>query len=322
MAAVLEDVYPPARAEMQYQGKTYAVVLETNSQAMKINMDLMNAAGVTAPETWDTLVEVGQQLTIDQNGVHANEEGYDENAGAQWAMETWCCRGEGSTWMILPWIWMNGGDAVDMDTQQVHIAEEPAVQAIQFLSDLIKVHKIWPRAGVVQAGPEGTWYGQQVVINYTGAFDLANLTATNPPSFEWAIAPIPIPAGGERISGVGGWLFSAWKSGQHLPETLEFMKFMTTPVWHRHTATYGYALTGPRSIAEERLKEVPELQVFLDAMATGKARPRSSQYPLITEALQQAFDESIFGDRPPQEALTDAAAKIEDAIAQEGAASE
>jgi multiple sugar transport system substrate-binding protein len=234
------------------------------------------------------------------------------------AMETWCCRGEGSTWMIMPWIWMNGGDVLDDETRKVKFAEEPAVQAIQFLSDLVKKYKIWPRSGVLQAGPEGTWYGQLVVLSWTGAFDVANLTVTNPPKFKWDIAAIPVPSeGAQRISGVGGWLFSAWKQSKHIKETMEFIKFMTTPVWHRHVSKYGYALSGLSSIGKERLAEVPQLKVFLDAMAGGKARPRSSQYPLITEAFQQAIDETIFGDRPVQEALTDATKKIEEAVALE-----
>jgi multiple sugar transport system substrate-binding protein len=319
-ADVLEDYYPSARAEMQYRGATYAVVLETNSQAVRLNMDQMNEAGVSAPVTWDELIEVGKQLTIDQNGNNAASADFDASATTRWAMETWCCLGEGATWMITPWIWMNGGDILDEETREVKIAEEPAVQAIQFLSDLVKVHGIWPRAGAVQAGPEGTWYGQLVTMSWTGAFDLANLTQTNPPGFTWDIAPFPHPANMEQsISGVGGWLFSAWKEGKNLESTMQLMNFMTTPEWHRHVSEFGYAVTGRRSIAEERLAVVPQLQIFLDAMLTGRARPRSNQYPLITEALQQAFDASIFGDTPVEQALSEAATKIADAVAQEQA---
>lgn len=318
-ADVLDDYYPSARAEMLYRGTTYAVVLETNSQAVRLNLDLMDEAGVSAPETWDELVTVGQQLTVDQNGNTANSADFDNNAVVRWAMETWCCLGEGATWMITPWIWMNGGDILDENTREVKIAEEPAVEAIQFLSDLVKVHGIWPRAGAVTAGPEGTWYGQLVAMSWTGAFDLANLTQNNPPNFAWDVAPFPHPAGGEAISGVGGWLFSAWRDGRNLESTMSLMNFMTTPEWHRHVSQYGYAVTGRRSIAEERLEEVPQLQVFLDAMLTGRARPRSNQYPLITEALQQAFDASIFGDTPVEQALVEAEGKIADALAQEEA---
>lgn len=319
-ADVLDDYYPSARAEMQYRDKTYAVVLETNSQAVRLNMDLMSEAGVTAPETWDDLIEVGKKLTIDQSGNSADSADFDASGITRWAMETWCCLGEGATWMITPWIWMNGGDIIDEGTREVLIDQEPAVQAIQFLSDLVKVHQIWPRAGAVQAGPEGTWYGQLVVMSWTGAFDLANLTQTNPPSFAWDVAPFPRPANASQaISGVGGWLFSAWSEGRNLEDTMAVMNFMTTPEWHRHTSTYGYAVTGRRSIAEERLQEVPQMQIFLDAMLTGRARPRSSQYPLITEALQQAFDASIFGDVPVEQALGEAAVAIADAVAQEEA---
>ena len=36
---VLNDFYPPARAEMEYQGKVYGSVIETNAQAFKVNKD-------------------------------------------------------------------------------------------------------------------------------------------------------------------------------------------------------------------------------------------------------------------------------------------
>jgi multiple sugar transport system substrate-binding protein len=317
--SVLDDFYPSALAEMQWNGKTYATTIETNSQALRINVDKMTEAGVTPPETWDDLIATGQILTFDQDGKHPNEDGFNWDAVKQWGFETWCCLGEGSTWMILPWIWMNGGDVYDAETKKVTIAEPEAVAGVQFLRDLVHTYKIWPRAGMAEAGPEGTFYGQVVVMSGTGAFDLANLTVSNPPEFKWDIAPFPRPADGEYISGVGGWLFSANADSKNLPAALEWLGWTTSDTWQLHTSTYGYALTGRKSIAEQRLEEVPQLAIFIDMMLKGRARPRSTQYPLITEALQQAFDESIFGDRTPEEALADAAPKIEDALAKEEA---
>ncbi|OQA46246.1 MAG: Multiple sugar-binding protein precursor [Chloroflexi bacterium ADurb.Bin325] len=317
--SVLDDFYPSALAEMQWRGKTYATTIETNSQALRINMDKIEEAGVELPQTWDELISVGQTLTFDQAGVHPNEGGFDWDAVKQWGFETWCCLGEGSTWMILPWIWMNGGDVYEESTKKVTIADAPAVKGIQFLRDLVHTYKIWPRAGVAQAGPEGTFYGQVVIMSGTGAFDLANLTVTNPPEFKWDILKFPRPETGEYISGVGGWLMSANAASKNLAQVMPFMTFTTSDTWQLHASKYGYALTGRKSIAEQRLAEVPQLKVFLEAMATGRARPRSTQYPLITEALQLAFDESIFGDRSPEEALADAKPKIEDALAKEEA---
>jgi len=316
---VLDDFFPPALAEMQFRGKTYATTIETNSQALRINVDKMNEAGVDAPETWDELISTGQMLTVDQNGKHPNDSDFDYNAVKQWAFETWCCRGEGSTWMILPWIWMNGGETYDAGTRKVKIAEPEAIEAIQFLKDMVNEYKIWPKAGMAEAGPEGTFYGQVVVMSATGAYDLANLTESNPPEFNWDIAKFPRPSDGEFISGVGGWLLSANKDGEHVEQALSLLGFTTEETWQLHVSKYGYALTGRKSIAERRLQEVPQLKIFLEAMATGRARPRSTQYPLITDALQQAFDEAIFGDRTPEEALADAAPKIEDALAKEEA---
>jgi len=316
---VLYDYFPPALAEMQFRGKTYATTIETNSQALRLNVDKMNEAGVDPPETWDDMISVGQTLTFDQDGNHPDSADFNWDAVKQWGFETWCCTGEGSTWMILPWIWMNGGETYDASTRKVTIADEPAVKGIQFLKDLVHTYKIWPRAGVAEAGPEGTFYGQVVIMSATGAFDLANLTVSNPPEFNWDVIKFPRPADGEYISGVGGWLMAPNKASPNLAQVMPFMEFTTSMTWQLHVSKYGYALTGRKSAAEERLKEVPQLAIFLEAMATGRARPRSTQYPLITVALQQAFDEAIFGDRSPEDALAEAAPKIEDALAIEDA---
>ncbi|MCJ7739432.1 MAG: substrate-binding domain-containing protein, partial [Anaerolineae bacterium] len=182
---VLDDFFPSALAEMQFRGKTYATTIETNSQALRINVDKMNEAGIEPPETWDDLINVGQQLTVDANGNHPNDSDFNWDAVKQWAFETWCCLGEGSVWMILPWIWMNGGEAYDSATRRVKIADPEAVEAVQFLKDLVHKYKIWPRSGVAEAGPEGTFYGQVVVMSATGAYDIANLTESNPPEFNW-----------------------------------------------------------------------------------------------------------------------------------------
>lgn len=316
---VLDDFYPPALAEMQFRGKTYGTTLETNSQALRINVDKMDEAGVEPPETWDELISVGQELTFDANGNHPNDSDFNWDAVQQWGFETWCCLGEGSTWMILPWIWMNGGETYNPSTREVTIDAPEAIEAIQFLKDLVHEYKIWPRAGVAEAGPEGTFYGQVVIMSATGAFDLANLTETNPPEFSWDIAQFPRPVDGEFISGVGGWLLAANARGDHLEQALQWLGWTTSETWQLHVSKFGYALTGRQSIAEQRLQEVPQLEVFLEAMANGRARPRSTQYPRITDALQQAFDEAIFGDRSPEDALADAAPKIADALATEDA---
>jgi ABC-type glycerol-3-phosphate transport system substrate-binding protein len=311
---VLEDFFPPARAEMQFRGKTYATTLETNSQALRVNVEIMRDAGVEPPETWDDLIQIGKKITTDTNGNHPGDTNFDPESLARGTFETWCCLGEGSTWMILPWIWMNGGETYDADTKKVKIADPEAIEAIQFLSDLVKVHYVWPKSGVLQAGPEGTFYGQLVALSATGAYDLAWLTVDNPPEFEWDISPFPRPKDGKFISGVGGWMMCAWKEGQHLAQTAKFMTFTVGDTWQEHVS-----INGRRTIAERRLAEIPQLKIFLEAMEGGRARPRSTQYPLITEALQQAFDESIFGDRPAAEALADAAPKIEDALNKEEA---
>lgn len=66
---ILNDFYPPAREEMEFEGKVYGSVIESNAQAFKINQDMMDKAGVKMPTTWDEMVTIGQELTIDTAGL-------------------------------------------------------------------------------------------------------------------------------------------------------------------------------------------------------------------------------------------------------------
>ncbi|HWD61379.1 MAG TPA: sugar ABC transporter substrate-binding protein, partial [Humibacter sp.] len=98
-----------------YKGQVYGLAPVINSIALYYNVDMLKAAGVTPPKTWDELKAAAVKLTDSSKGVY----GF-----AMSNINTY----EG-TWQFLPFFWTNGGNEKDISTAK-------AAQALQFDVDL------------------------------------------------------------------------------------------------------------------------------------------------------------------------------------------
>ena len=109
------------------------------------NADILAEAGVTPPSsdpaqvwTWDQFVEIGKQLTIDNNGKHPGEDGFDLNNVKQW----------GVSWPTdaiqrNAAIYSNGGYGYSTD-YTCGYGDPEAIEALQAIADLTLVHQIAP----------------------------------------------------------------------------------------------------------------------------------------------------------------------------------
>ncbi len=89
-----------------YKDKVYGLAPTVNTIALFYNKDILAAAGVTPPTTWDELKAASAKLTAgDQYGLAFN------------ANPTY----EG-TWQFLPVMWSNGGDEKKIDTKETEQA--------------------------------------------------------------------------------------------------------------------------------------------------------------------------------------------------------
>ena len=87
-----ENVWATALGRYRYDPETktfgtgdiYALPKDIGPTVLYINKDLFAAANVPLPDpnvplTWDEIVEIGRQITVDANGRHPGEEGFDIN---------------------------------------------------------------------------------------------------------------------------------------------------------------------------------------------------------------------------------------------------
>ncbi|MBZ0286434.1 MAG: extracellular solute-binding protein, partial [Anaerolineae bacterium] len=114
-------------------GDIYALPKDIGPTVLYINEDLFEAAGVplpdpTVPMTWDQLLEIGRAITVDAEGRHPGDEGFDR--------ETVEVFGIGDLWYENI-VYGNGGRIISEDGRTFMAAADPnTIEAIQFISDL------------------------------------------------------------------------------------------------------------------------------------------------------------------------------------------
>ncbi len=116
------------------------------------NADIFEEAGIEPPSNdpdeawdWDHFLEVARQLTVDINGKHPNESGFDGENVERWGIHwpTW--------WIPLhAAIQSNEGQWIDLETQLLALDQPAATEALQRIADLMLVHHVMPQSTVFQ----------------------------------------------------------------------------------------------------------------------------------------------------------------------------
>ena len=117
------------------------------------NADIFEAEGIEPPSNdpeqaweWDHFLTVARQLTVDTNGNHPGDPGFDIESVDRWGVNwpTW--------WIPLhAAVQSNGGAWVDAESQQIVLDTPEATQALQNIADLQLVHQVMPQAPFLEA---------------------------------------------------------------------------------------------------------------------------------------------------------------------------
>lgn len=155
-------------------GSIYGVPLDNHGWGMWVNDALFEAAGLdpsTPPANWDEFIEWAQLLTLDANGKHPNEEGFDASNIVQY--------GTTVSWMrvtFLTLLYQNGGQLVPEGSNTVDINSQAGIDALQMMYDLIYTYHVAPppagfdnwqsfAAGRLAMIPEGSWFRNFLVLD-------------------------------------------------------------------------------------------------------------------------------------------------------------
>jgi|SRR5664280_488549 len=270
-----------------YEGKLYGLQPVTNSIGLFYNTDLLSAAGVKPPTTWDELKAAAQKLTKgDQYGIAfaapANYEG---------------------TWQFLPFMWSNGGDEKDIATPQT-------AAALQLWVDLVnsgsasKSVVTWTQADVNDQFAAGK---AAMMINGPWQLPVLNQKA----GLHFGILPTPAPKAGDTvISPLGGETWTVPNTGDKAKEAaaakivacLNSDPSQMTLAAERQTVPTKTALASSFDAAQ------PSMKGFTAIVQTARARTGELgvNWPAAATKIYTAVQSSLAGGVPPLTALQQA----------------
>jgi multiple sugar transport system substrate-binding protein len=253
----LSDFLPQAITLNSWDGKLYAIPRDYGNQQIYYNVDLFQKKGVPLPATdwtdttwtFDKYLEAAKAMTEEANGQPVSFGVLMNIAWRPWAS----------------FVYSNGGKVVNANPQGIAtgfaIAEEPAVEALQFLQDLVYKHKVAPPPSGTSAW--STDLGPVEVFN-TGK---VGMLLGNPSqvqafqkitAFKWDVAPLPVGKGGKRGTGGGGTAWSIAKGSKNVDAAWALLKYITTPQAQQDEVAAGATTPSRKSVVTSKEFQNPE----------------------------------------------------------------
>jgi multiple sugar transport system substrate-binding protein len=200
------------------------------------NADLFDELGLTPPGfqddqiwDWDTFVEIAKQLTVDVNGRHPDDAGFDPDNIERWAVDFWIW------WVfIYPMVVSNGGTVLNPDDPtQLALDSPEALEALQLMADLVHVHHVAPRRDSVMSSlgmtNEQMLNAGRIAMLVGGSWQLA---WTNPTTMNnITLMTGALPSMGTPSTYMQAHFHSAVATTPHPDAAWEWLRFLATPFY-------------------------------------------------------------------------------------------
>ncbi|WP_291057817.1 extracellular solute-binding protein [Herbiconiux sp.] len=291
-------VYPGTLETTSWNGHYYGLPLNTNTRVLISNQKALDAAGMSAPPaTFDEMKTMAAKLS--GTGIAAFAD-----SGL-------------SAWNVMPWIWSAGGDITDPDitTASGYLDSDESVAGVQLLVDLYKEGAI-PNLITGNTGATSTSDGLPS-SSYATVLDgpwMKEIWQGQYPDFTPVYSPVPAGDGGS-ISVVGGESIVVSEATQHADAAYKFAEFTQSEQYQVGMAGVGQMTVKPE-FAELQAAIDPYYEAFSTQLDTARARlpiPQASEVDTILNTeLVSAFEGSV----TVKEALTSAATRIDDLLAE------
>lgn len=281
-----------------YQGDPYVLAKDYSTVAVYANLSLFEAAGIPLPEdgwTYDELLDIAMQLTVDANGNTASSPDFDPENVVQYGMDH-----RGDWWRSFQSVVYSFGThtiSPDGATLDGYINSPETISALEWMRDAVHVHHVAPTANWIQGLPGGVMplflEGQIAMVFGMGPWFLGMLEEQ--PGFEYAILPMPTGPGGKETAVC--WAgFGMSPTTDNPEEAWLLLRALGTEIGQQH---YGeHALSSMPAIMEGKLDH-PFWGTFIsEAQYLGSLDDLASPYYLqcVGNPAGQQITGVLFGE--------------------------
>jgi multiple sugar transport system substrate-binding protein len=181
MQKVEGGLFPVSTSTVMHKGKAWGIPQSVSPWPLVTRMDLLDAAKVEPPKTWDEFVEVCKKVQKPPKvtgfgpclGLHSDT---DNN--------------------VMNLIWCFGGKLVEEDNKTVALNSPGTVQGVKFLADMFHKHKIIPKGTISwdNTGNNKAYQSRQVIFVLNPTSIYAHLAESDKELYD-VTRLLPIPAG-------------------------------------------------------------------------------------------------------------------------------
>jgi multiple sugar transport system substrate-binding protein len=270
-----------------YDGKLYGLAPAVNSIALFYNKDILDAAGITPPKTWDELKADATKLTkpgqygFAFSGINTYE----------------------GTWQFLPFMWSNGGSEKNIDTPET-------AQALSLLTDMVNngstSHGVinWSQGDVLNQFTAG-----KAAMMINGPWNFGALKAF--PNLHWASVPIPTRLASQTLqSPLGGETFNVPQTGNKdkMKAAAKVVSCINSDANQEKIAVGEGDVPAKLAVAEKVGAANPLIAPFVTVVKTARARTGvlGEKWPVAATKIYTAEQLALTGKLSPTAALAQA----------------
>jgi multiple sugar transport system substrate-binding protein len=252
----LSDFAEKCVAQYYWKGKLFALPRGFGNQDVYYNTAALASSGVKPPTyDWNSkewTVDDFLQTALRLTRPNATPVVWGWNQGAD--LRAWA-----------PWVWIFGGDVLSKDGSKCILDEQPAVDGLQFLQDLIYKHRVMPPPSLKVNSVNAMGTGEVAMALATPSA-MQNYRKVQGLVFDVA----PMPRKVTRLTSGGGVAWHLAAATPNLNEAWELHKFAASPEVQTKECEEGSVAPPRKSIIKsscfvDRTKPPKGIDTFLQA---------------------------------------------------------
>ncbi|EKX68696.1 sugar ABC transporter substrate-binding protein [Streptomyces ipomoeae] len=271
----------------QVEGRTLGIPNNSNCLALYYNTEMLDAANVEPPATWDELADTAQRLT----------------SGGRFGLAMSAIRTEEGVFQFLPFLWQAGGD---LDTFATY-----GTTALAYLDDLVTKGSLSKQCvGWTQQDVNTRFVNGRAAMQINGPWQLPTIKKTN---VEYGV--VALPRDKEAATCLGGENWVVMASSDHQDKAWQVLEYTQRPsVLVPYLVAFGN-LPARKDLADTGTwASDPALRLFLSQLPVARPRQYGPNYADASQAVAEAEQSVLTGTSAPSTAAKSAATKIDKAL--------
>jgi len=290
----LSDFFEQGIIEFSHEGRPHGLPRDWGANVIFYNKDLFDQVGLEHPDEdwdWDEFLEAAKRLTRDNDADgRIDQFGFVISATVHYG---------------LPWVWANGGEAVNEDKTECILSSPAAVEGLQVYVDYMLKHKVAPSPMQTEALDVTSMFMTGRLAMYNGGpFAVPQFRAIE--DFDWDVAFMPKGPKG-RVTRYYGDGYVAWRETKHPREAWELLKFLTSEYCERMYAEDARGIPSRRSVAysEDFIRaDTPwDERIFVESVKYAHLQPITTKYGEMDVAWREPYERILLGELTVAEAL-------------------